>query len=210
MIHTLIIPGLYGSELQHWQTWIQHRIPNAVRVEQPEWDNPALPLWRGSVIGYMDRLPGKLWLLAHSFGCLAGIAAAMERPERIVGAMLVAPADPARFNANGFRSGSPYIAAAYSIASLLPQHSLPFPSVVVTSSNDPWMSLETAAAWAERWESRLINIGAAGHINVESGFGPWPAGLELFRQLQQATSYLLQGNINETPIIKPLLGETIL
>ena len=37
---------------------------------------------------------------------------------------------------------------------------------------------------ANRWHADLINIGAAGHINAESGFGPWPQGLELLRELQ--------------------------
>lgn len=55
------------------------------------------------------------------------------------------------------------------------------------------------ARWAAevRWGSRLVHIGRAGHINAESGFGPWPQGLELLRTLQQAQDDLPLGLIGE-------------
>jgi predicted alpha/beta hydrolase family esterase len=31
--------------------------------------------------------------------------------------------------------------------------------------------------------SHFISIGDAGHINTAAGYGPWPQGLELLRQL---------------------------
>jgi predicted alpha/beta hydrolase family esterase len=36
------------------------------------------------------------------------------------------------------------------------------------------MSAASARRWAQRWGSNLINLGDAGHINAESGFGPLP------------------------------------
>jgi predicted alpha/beta hydrolase family esterase len=57
-------------------------------------------------------------------------------------------------------------------------------SIVVASTNDPWMPIDRATAWAESWGSELINIGAAGHINVSSGYGPWPRGLAIYRSLR--------------------------
>ena len=32
---------------------------------------------------------------------------------------------------------------------------------------------------ARAWGSDLVDMGLAGHINVASGFGPWPYGKEL-------------------------------
>ena len=43
-ITPLMIPGLYGSELQHWQTWLERKLPGTVRVEQEDWDNAVLPI----------------------------------------------------------------------------------------------------------------------------------------------------------------------
>jgi predicted alpha/beta hydrolase family esterase len=65
----------------------------------------------------------------------------------------------------------------------IPLLTLPFPSIVVASEDDPWVSLERAGFFAERWGSRFQNIGKAGHINLAAGFGPWPQGLELLQQL---------------------------
>jgi hypothetical protein len=189
------VPGLYGSELQHWQTWIEHKIPNAIRVEQEDWDNPILTIWGQRLLEKIDQTPGEIWIIAHSFGCLVTVYAASQRAERIAGAMLVAPANPAFFNANGFQKSHPYIAAANNIALRLPQHYLGFPSVIVASNTDPWFSLEDAYAWAERWDSHLINIGDAGHINVSAGFGAWPQGLEIFQRFQQSNPFLPVGII---------------
>jgi predicted alpha/beta hydrolase family esterase len=80
----------------------------------------------------------------------------------VAGVLLVAPADPDKFN----------------VSALLPQQPLALPSIMVGSTNDPWMAAPRAALWAQRWGSRFINGGPLGHINAESGLGDWPEGLE--------------------------------
>lgn len=196
MERILIVPGLYGSELQHWQTWMERKLPNTVRVEQADWDNPVLTTWSRRIVDYIDAARGQVWIIAHSFGCLASVHAAFQRPDRIAGALLVAPAEPNRFNVQGFVMGRPYINSSSTIASQLPKQPLPFPSAVVASTNDPWMTLENAQSWADHWESLLINIGEAGHINVASGFGAWPQGLAIFENLYKSQAYLPQGSFS--------------
>lgn len=196
MSTVLIVPGLYGSELQHWQTWIERKLPNTQRVEQEDWDNPILPIWAHAVSNNIQQARGKVWIIAHSFGCLASIYAAQKQPEKIAGAMLVAPANPSRFSLHGFQVGELYVSARDNVAQHLPKQALDFPSVIVASNNDPWMPLESAEAWADTWESRFINIGAAGHINVASGFGAWPQGLSLFENFQRSIYDLPKGAIN--------------
>jgi predicted alpha/beta hydrolase family esterase len=46
--------------------------------------------------------------------------------------------------------------------------------------------LPRAQQFAAAWGSRLVNIGNAGHINTASGFGDWPAGLELLHQFESS------------------------
>lgn len=170
MTTTLIIPGLKSSGPAHWQSWFEERIPGTVRVIQPDWDNPDLAQWAARVRRDITRSPGRLLLVAHSFGVLAAAQAASDHSDRIAGALLVAPADPDKFG----------------IGELLPQTTLPFRSVLVGSTDDPWMTLERAAHWADIWGSDFVNLGSAGHINVESGFGPWPEGLALLERLRRA------------------------
>jgi predicted alpha/beta hydrolase family esterase len=118
----------------------------------------------------ITRNPGRLFLVAHSFGALAAVQAAHDHSDRIAGALLVAPADPEKFK----------------VADFLPATPLGFPTAVVASSNDHWMTLERAALWADHWKADFVNLGPAGHINVESGFGPWPEGFAIFERLRRS------------------------
>ncbi len=99
---------------------------------------------------------------------------------RIAGAFLVAPSDveAASFpvDPNGFVP--------------IPMQALPFPSILIASTNDPFLSMDRARQFAAAWGSRLIEIGEAGHVNGESGYGEWPEGeamlLEFCAQLQKS------------------------
>lgn len=170
MAEILIVPGLRNSGPLHWQSWFESQLPGTRRVEQDDWENPRLATWAARVGAAIDAATAPVWIVAHSFGCLASVTAAFNRPEKVRGALLVAPADPQRFGE----------------ASAPLAQRLHHPSRVVTSSNDPWVKASAAQYWAEHWGSEYLNIGAAGHINVDSGHGPWPQGLALFAQLREA------------------------
>lgn len=169
MTSTLIVPGLKSSGPTHWQSWFEQHIPGTVRVIQPDWNTPDLNVWSARVRRDITRTPGRLFIVAHSFGALAAAQAAYDHATRVAGALLVAPADPDKFG----------------VGAVLPHAPLPFPTVVVGSTNDPWMALHRAAEWADRWGADFIDLGAAGHINAESGFGPWPEGLQILERLRR-------------------------
>jgi len=171
MTKTLIVPGLGDSGPEHWQTWIEGRLPASERVTQPDWGLPDLDAWAKRVAVAVDEARHPPIVVAHSFGCLATVRSAAFSKQRIGGALLVAPADPEVFG----------------YADLLPQHPLPYPVTLVASRTDPWMRFERAAEWAARWNATLVDLGNAGHINVESGHGVWPEGLGLLRALERAT-----------------------
>lgn len=158
----LIVPGLHDSGPAHWQTWLQAGDRRAVRVEQRDWTKPDLERWSARIASTLERAgPGPWIAVGHSFGCLAlarHLATAADAGAGIGAALLVAPADPAKFG----------------ITALLPQRALPVPSTLIGSETDPWMSATEARRWAQRWASHWINLGDAGHINAESGFGPLP------------------------------------
>jgi hypothetical protein len=108
--------------------------------------------------------------VGHSFGCLAlahHLAQATDSP--LHAALLVAPAEPDRFG----------------LAEDLPQRRLPVMSTVVASRTDPWMSLASARRWATRWGSHVVDLGDAGHINAESGFGTLPLARQWAMAVEQ-------------------------
>jgi uncharacterized protein len=167
MNQILVVPGLNGSGPDHWQSWIEPLL-GADRVEQADWSAPDIDLWSARVEQEIRRRPAPVWLVAHSFGCLASAVAARRVPDRVAGVLWVAPANPGKFG----------------VTDRIPVDAFAFPSVMAASRNDPWMSYPCAANWAGRWGARLVDLGPAGHVNSESGFGPWPDGVALFRALQ--------------------------
>ena len=66
---------------------------------------------------------------------------------------------------------------------LQPQQRLAVPSTVVASDNDPYCPVRLAGAYARAWGSEFVRLNDAGHINVDSGHGPWPLGLALLQSL---------------------------
>jgi hypothetical protein len=118
--------------------------------------------------------PGAI-LVGHSLGCALIAHLAGERPDlRIGGALLVAPADVDREDCVSpqVREFAP-----------MPIARLPFRSAVVASMNDPYMTIERARVLAKAWGAGIVNAGSCGHINVAAGFGPWPAGERILKEL---------------------------
>ena len=168
----LIVPGYHGSGDAHWQTWLQREEPAAIRVQGIDWESPVLASWVRAVEYELYRNAQPLWLVAHSFGCLVSAHVAARLPHRVAGLLLVAPADPARFTTLGAQAQPG--PGGTSLEDVVPRVRLGPRSVLVASRNDPWLSMSAAARWAKTWGSSLVDIGEAGHVNSESGHGPWP------------------------------------
>jgi uncharacterized protein len=168
-----ILPGLHNSGPQHWQTrW--ERLYGFTRIHQREWDTPEKDDWIHTIQEVIAPFPPeRVVLIAHSLACCT-VAHWSKRYQRIIkGALLVAPSDvEAPTYPPGTRGFTP-----------MPTELLPFPSIVVSSQDDKFVSTERAAWFAERWGSSLYEIGNKGHINSESGLGDWPEGYRLLQKL---------------------------
>lgn len=65
----------------------------------------------------------------------------------------------------------------------MPLEHLPFRSLVVASSNDPYVTIDRARLFANSWGSEYVEINDAGHINASSRLGMWDVGLALLEHL---------------------------
>lgn len=166
----LVVPGFHGSGDAHWQTWVEKELGSAERVRGIDWEQPIVKQWARAITRALDESSVPTVVVAHSFGCLASSVAIASRPHLDLAAVFVAPAHPERFAPFGVRNDP----SLPSIAQYLPDRALNVPGVVVASQNDPWMKLQHAYAWARRWDLVFHDAGAVDHINVDSGFGPWP------------------------------------
>ena len=175
----LIIPGIGDSGPQHWQSLWQAADPRLRRVVQRDWDRPHCDEWVATLQAAVQAAGAGVVLVAHSLGCLlvahwaarhAGTAGAVRA------ALLVAVPDP---------QGPAFPAQALGFAPL-PMQRLPFASLVVASSDDPYGSLDHARGCAAAWGSRLVEAGARGHLNAASGLADWPEGRLWLQELIDA------------------------
>ncbi|RKG29263.1 RBBP9/YdeN family alpha/beta hydrolase [Acinetobacter tianfuensis] len=193
MTHTVIVPGVGGSEHNHWQSWLQRQLMSCSRVQQKDWNHPVLKEWIAQFVQTVSPIQDDLQIVAHSFGCLTTVAALAEHPElnvKIKNLVLVAPANPARFGDTGFARDSQNDYAAY-----FHQLNIRVPAQMIISENDPWLAFDDAQQLAKAWNIKPINAGQAGHINVASGHGPFP---EIFDYLISEKAILHINNADES------------
>jgi len=169
-VRFIIVPGWRDSGPGHWQSLWADRLPNAERLQQDDWVTPSRQAWVASLTRTIALQASPVIIVAHSLGCITTAHLPAEAAARIQGALLVAPADPER-------------RAILSDFAPVPCQKLPYRSVLVASSNDPYCPVRLAGAYARAWGSEFVRVPDGGHINVESGHGEWPLGVALLQSL---------------------------
>lgn len=169
-ISVLTLPGLYNSGEKHWQTHWEGAFADFHRVQQVEWDTPVCSDWVETLEQAVAAIDGDVVLVAHSLACTLVAKWAERYPRQIRGAFLVAPSDT---EADSYPSGTEGFAP-------VPLARLPFPSQVVVSRGDPYVSIERATAFAHAWGSQLNILDGLRHIGSDSALAMWPQGLALF------------------------------
>ncbi|RJG02993.1 RBBP9/YdeN family alpha/beta hydrolase [Noviherbaspirillum sedimenti] len=176
----LIVPGLRDHVEEHWQTILQKKLPNARSVPPLEHDKLSCAARVAALDQALAEIEGPVILVAHSAGVMITVHWAQRHQRPIHGALLAAPADLE----SPMPAGYPTTDAIRDNGWLpIPRTPLPFPSIVAASTNDPLGSFDRIEQLAKDWGSRLVNIGAAGHLNPAAGFGEWPQAESLIREL---------------------------
>jgi predicted alpha/beta hydrolase family esterase len=173
----LTLPGREGAGPDHWLSHWEAAFPALVRVEQANWQQPVYADWAATLEAHVAQASKPVLLIAHSLGTSLTMRWASEQPElaaRIAGAFLAAPSD--RDVMEGMADNP-----VEGFGPMLLQN-LPFPSIVLTSQNDPLVRFERAQVFAKAWGSALVDVGAHGHLGSASRLGAWPAGLAVLEQ----------------------------
>ena len=173
-LRLLLLPGWLDSGPTHWQShW--EALHGCERVQQDDWVWPRRGDWMARLDEALLASEQPAVLIAHSLGCqlTAAWAAHSQHTARVRAALLVAPPDTEREDTppNLF-NWRPIVRTP-----------LPFASMVVLSSDDPFCAPDRAAGMAHDWGSAVTAIGARGHINGDSGLGEWPEGQALLQSV---------------------------
>lgn len=183
VMRVLTVPGWTGSGPAHWQTLWERRSPLISRVVQRDWDRPIRTEWVAELDRAIRSGDSPVLLVAHSLGCATVVHWFASHPNssRVVGALLVAPADVDRHGwppeVEGFHP--------------MPLNLLNAHTVVVASIDDPWVSYDRASVFSAAWGSRFVDSGAASHMDSSVGLGDWPAGWRLLGALVERCGYRL-------------------
>lgn len=165
MEQIVLVPGLFDSGPTHWQTLWHQQHPDWHRIQHDDWTEPDLPRWRDALLEVLEQSNQPLTLVAHSFGCLASLAATQILPEKVRSLFLVAPADPELVGLSDELFSTPVAKKGR----------------VIASSNDHWMSLFRVQHFAHTWQLPISVLGPLGHINSDSGHGEWLEGAALLQ-----------------------------
>lgn len=174
-MRVLILPGYGNSGPDHWQTRWQAANPDWQRFTPTRWqDGPQCDDWLAALDRAVAAEPEPPLLVAHSLSCLLVGHWGATRKTAVRGAFLVAPPDP---------TAPIFPADALSFAPVS-KAKLPFPSLLIASTDDPYGTAAFAQDLAEGYGAWFLSLGPLGHINSDSGHGDWSAGLELLKAFQ--------------------------
>ena len=161
-----MFPRLGGAGTGDWPSRWKAKLSTARLVAPPDAGAAEREAWTGAIANAVAAAERPVLFVGHGLGAAAVATAAFTLGGADVrGAFLVAPPDGAELE----RVAGPDWP--------LPRAPLPWPAVIVASRSDPAADYDALAALAADWSAELIDAGAAGGLDADSGHGPWPEGL---------------------------------
>jgi predicted alpha/beta hydrolase family esterase len=173
----LTLPGRDGAGPDHWLSHWERAFPAFVRVEQANWNEPLYADWAATLSRHVAAASKPVVLIAHSLGTSLVMRWACDQPQlamRVAGALLAAPSDRDVMEGkpgNPVKGFGPMLLRA-----------LPFPSLVLASRDDPFVTFERAQLFAAAWGGAIVDVGANGHLGSPANLGAWAIGMSALEQ----------------------------
>ncbi|MGW8699866.1 RBBP9/YdeN family alpha/beta hydrolase [Streptomyces eurythermus] len=161
----------------HWQHWLADRLTDlghhVTYPGLPDPDDPDLDVWLGELARHLEEpeVTGERVVVAHSASALLWLHAAARGMGQLGHAdrvLLVAPP-----------SGS-VLARHPEVAAFTPpplDFTLPGPARLVAGDDDPYCPEGAATLFAEPLGIPADILPGAAHLDLDAGYGPWPAVL---------------------------------
>jgi len=172
---TLILHGWGGSDWPHWQAWLAAELAKDYgTVSFPLIQHPHFPhlnRWKKEVEAHLaDFRPDTV--VCHSLANTLWFHLCNEgKIEPVKKLVLVSPPRP-DCDIETIKSFFPVE---------LPENLFAESATLVVSTDDPYLTPEEAWKMQEALGIPMKTIEKGGHINAESGFGPWPWMLEFLK-----------------------------
>jgi predicted alpha/beta hydrolase family esterase len=164
----LLLHGWGGSDYPHWQSWLAGEIARDYgTLSFPLLENPHYPYkkqWMQQVRQILQSFAPDT-VICHSLACTLWFHLCNEGKIAPVKRLLLV--SPPRLNVEletikSFFPVSP------------PEKLYAEEALLVTSTNDPYLDTDEAAALQKALEIPMKIIEEGGHLNVDSHYGAWP------------------------------------
>ena len=174
---------LHGWEnrrpVAHWQHWLAGELAGAgaqvLYPQLPEPDEPVLDEWLLDLRRYTAAMRGdETVVVAHSLAVLLWWTAALsDQPVAVDRVLLVAPPSPAFLRE---RAVAGFVPVDMEVRPVDP--AVLDTVRMVAGDDDPYCPGGARALYADRYGIDTDVVPGGGHLNVDSGYGPWPSVLQ--------------------------------
>jgi len=167
MKKVLILHGWQGSDAPHWQAWLAGELvqENCI-VAFPQLSEKSAPqkeVWLEEALEIMDELHPDI-VVCHSLGNILWFHMCSRLKQPVRKLLLCAPP----------RDLSEYEEVETFFPVEIPSDLYAEQVLMVASDNDPYMGIDESIMMAMRMQVDLKIIKQGGHLNTDSGYGPWP------------------------------------
>jgi predicted alpha/beta hydrolase family esterase len=163
----LLLHGWGGSDFPHWQSWLACELAkdygcvNFLRFSNA--DTPKLAVWMQELTSALDDFRPDI-VVCHSLAnTLWFHLCQTQRLNAVKKLYLVAPPS---LECKIEELGEFFPVQA-------PKNLNAVNAMLITSTNDPYMSIEEAEVLQKKLRIEMKRLQKAGHINAESGYGQW-------------------------------------
>ena len=172
----LLLHGWEGSDYPHWQSWLAGELAkdygNVSFLKFSNYDFPNFGAWKQELTTHLKDFRPDI-VICHSLAntlwfhlCNTDTIGKIEK------LYLIAPPS-IKCDISELESFFPLD---------MPKNAHAKETLLVTSTNDPYMSIDEAKELQNSLGVEMVVLENAGHINADSGYGEWPWLLEKIKE----------------------------
>jgi len=172
----LLLHGWGGSNFPHWQSWLAGEIAKEYGtvsfLEFSDFEFPNFGVWKKELIEQMKAFKPDI-VICHSLAnTLWFHLCNTDAITKVQKLYLVAPPS--------IECDIPELESFFPLD--MPKNAHAKETFLITSTNDPYMSVDEANELQASLGVEMTMLENAGHINAESGYGEWPWILEKIKE----------------------------
>ena len=164
----LLLHGWGGSDFPHWQSWIAGELARdygcVCFLRFSDFDRPKRDLWREELLNTLEDFRPDI-VICHSLANTLWLHISQTQQINEVQKLYLVAPPSLQCDIQELQEFFPQeIPSTLNAAETL----------LVCSDNDPYMSIDEAKNLQKKLQIDMKILKDAGHINADSGYGPWP------------------------------------